>query len=759
MTGYSPIKIAGFESGLIQDREEFLLPNDAFPTLYNSYIFRERIRRKLGSSLIGRLRRNFMNISLGPTGTSPWTFNLFTLLPMYNSSLNFMGETYAEIEPGIITLIVSETSPTPQTITFTDNGQGVFTANVAGNSGTINYITGSITLVLTATSGTATISFTYFPTLPAMGSRLLQLNTTNNEQTIVFDTKYAYRFAGSNWQELPSTTPTIWTGDDADFFWTTNFGTTGTPPRKLFWATNFSGPTGDPIRYYDGLTWTNFSPNLDSTMTPVLLTQCLCIIPYRSRLLALNTWEGTTLPLSQNFPQRIRWAAIGDPLATNGWNDTIGGKGGFLDIPTSEDIISCGFVRDNLVIYCESSTWQLRYSGIAASPFIIERVNSELGSESTFSAIQFDTALVGIGDKGIVSCDSYASVRIDIKIPNLIFQIESDNSGTRRVQGIRKYEEQLAYWIYPYTPDLQPTQYYPNRRLVYNYENESWAIFSDSYTCLGPFQPAAITWSNAKMTWAQAAFPWTVRPSLIPEIAAGNQQGYVMMLDQQVTNDTSLTIRGITGNTTTATTLFCPNHNLETGTVIKISDIPSGSAYSSLNGFVFGIDFVDLNNFNIYLFDPETNAFDNPQLNLPATYIAGGQISVLDNFIITSKKFNFMDDGQSIQFGYLDLLAVTTSAGAISLNVYQDYNDDVSVNGYIDNDDVFFNRIIPTTPEGPRPSSKSWHKVFCPCRGSFITLEFTLSNSQMNGIEQSSNVQIDAFIVWVRRAGKLESGF
>ena len=47
-----------------------------------------------------------------------------------------------------------------------------------------------------------------------------------------------------------------------------------------------------------------------------LLTQCLILIPFRGRLVAFNTLEGQSLSTSINYPQRIRWAAIGTPFTT-----------------------------------------------------------------------------------------------------------------------------------------------------------------------------------------------------------------------------------------------------------------------------------------------------------------------------------------------------------------------------------------------------------------------------------------------------------
>src|SRR5690606_33289823 len=236
-------------------------------------------------------------------------------------------------------------------------------------------------------------------------------------------------------------------------FTTTNF--------KLFWVTNNTGQFGvnaDPVRITDGTTWVDFFPSTWSQIDATnFLTNFLCMLPFRGRMVTFNTWEGPTAAGSIHYRQRIRWSTIGNPFipyaagppATGSWRDDVRGQGGFLDIPTSEDIVSVGFVRDNLVIYCERSTWQLRYTGRSISPFQIEKVNSELGTQSTFSAIQFDTSLVGMGDKGVVECDSYKSDRIDIKIPDFVFQFNTINDGLSRCQGVRDFINRLAFWTVP----------------------------------------------------------------------------------------------------------------------------------------------------------------------------------------------------------------------------------------------------------------------------------------------------------------------
>jgi hypothetical protein len=829
MSGYKPLWIRGNQTGLVQEREEMILPDDAYPVLENAFVWRERIKRKQGYQLLGRLQRTLTSQSLGMSSVSPWSFNIYSTL-----ASPITGEPNAQINPGTVVITIS-------TDTFTDQGNGTLKRQDGNVASTINYSTGDVVLVtLVGAAHPATITFKYFPGLPCMGLPLRNLNATLNRQTVSFDTKYAYIYT-SGWGEFIS--GTTWTGSNSNFFWGTNYWVSAAN-NNLFWVTNFSGISGDPIRYTDGTTWTNFAPTIDASSN--LLTQCLALLPFRGRLLAFNTLEGTSLALSVAYRQRIRWSAIGSPLTMNAWRDDIVGQGGFLDIPTLDNIVSVGFVRDNLVIYCTHSTWQLRYTGRTIQPFQIEKVNSELGAESTFSVIQFDTSLAGIGDKGVVQCDSYSSKLIDIKIPDLVFHFNQSNNGTQRIQGVRDFIQRLAFWIYPYVPGTGNSDLvYPNRRLVYNYENDSWAIFTDSLTALGTFQEqGGRTWTSTPTPWNRCNFPWISQPLGIPDIIGGNQQGFIEYLDAQTSNDVSLWISAITGNTTTPTVITSPDHNLETGDVIAISGIPLGTPFANslnnplqglitaitqanpgqvtstghnltngtqveflnvggmtqLNGNIytitvvdannfkigidttnygvytsggtwedqavnaFGIVVVDADNFELYKYSPQSQDFTTPQLDAPATYVGGGLISVRDNFYIQSKKFNYLDEGQNIQMGYIDVLMDSTDEGAISLNVFLNYNVSQPVNTLPDNDnpktnaaDTFFNSVVPTTNTNPQgiPGEKYWQRIFCPVRGNFLTIVWTLSNAQMVGYEQESDVQIDSQVLWRRPAGRL----
>lgn len=768
-SGYQPLKITGPHTGLIQEREEFLLPNDAYPVLQNAYVWRERILRKKGFELLGRLQK-----TIGTTDAGGNAVINITPLP---------------IQPGVAYFVIGSDI-------FQDPG-GASPVNLltniagAGPFGVLNRATG----VLTITGSQPLTDIKYYPGLPVMGIRTRELSPAINDQTLFFDQNYAYFVNGVTNQFEEFIPGTTWNAHAAsvsgvDFFWSTNYWVGNltnftTENRKLFWVTNNTGAFGalsDPPRITDGVTWIDFFPSAWSQIDATnFLTNWLCMLPFRGRMVVFNTWEGASAAGSLQYSNRIRWSTIGNPFisyaagppATGSWRDDIRGQGGFLDIPTSEDIVSIGFVRDNLVIYCERSTWQLRYTGRSIAPFQIERVNSELGTEGTFSSVQFDTSLVGVGDKGLVECDSYTSERIDIKIPDFVYKFNSLNDGPLRVQGVRDFINRLAFWTTPltsfYDGEVDSASWiFPNIRLLYNYENDSWATFNDSLTALGTYQPPSNrTWLNTPIPWIECLFTWISDDKADPKIVGGNQQGFVEILDQLSVNDVSLFISNLTQGDTVIVT--SPNHNMQTDFVIEITSIPLTSPFSSLNDSVFGIVVTGANTFEIYSYDTSEDAFQTEVIATPSgTYTGGGLIKIRENFYIKSKKFNFIDDGQNIQMGYLDIL-LAASNGEISLNVYLDYDDSAVSNKYPENTinnnpftktpDTFFNSVIPTS----KPSlsqidgSKFWQRVYCATRANFLTLEYTFSNLQMSNLQQTKGVQIDAQTLWLRKAGRMTS--
>ncbi|MCJ7616078.1 MAG: hypothetical protein MUO43_06025, partial [Desulfobacterales bacterium] len=326
---------------------------------------------------------------------------------------------------------------------------------------------------------------------------------------------------------------------------------------------------------------------------------------------------------------------------------------------------------------------------------------------------------------------------------------------------VRDIEKRLVYWTYPSVDQGVFQGTFPNRVLLYNYENESWAIFKDSITCYGyVWLKEDPTWSDVgDLTWQEYEDTWGTNQNRQQEIVAGNQQGYIHKFNELTSNMPSLSITGITGNSTTPTSIKSVNHNLAEEEIIEISGIPVGTPFENLNGVVFAASPTDEDNFLLFTYDSVTDSWNNPQLDESASYVGCGEITIRDNFRIRTKKFNHMEEGRKIQIGYVDALFSTTSNGQISFNAYIDYLNNFSANNFpLDStEDNFFNVSLSTSEtDFDIPGAiYYWQRVFCAIQGNFIQIEFTLDNAQMNGDSAISEVALHAMIVWERIAGRL----
>jgi len=227
------------------------------------------------------------------------------------------------------------------------------------------------------------------------------------------------------------------------------------------------------------------------------------IIQFRNRLLLFNTVELVS-GVNKSFINRVRYSAVGSPLAPNAFMQDMPGNGGAIDAPVQEEIVTAQFIKDRLIVYFEASTFELAYTGNQVQPFIWQKLNTELGAESTFSEIPFDKQVLGVGRTGIHACNGNNVDRIDEIIPQYVFSFFNSENGPKRVVGVRDFYNEIAYWTYP-SQNRSSDFPYPDKMLVYNYINNTWATNDDSFTFFGYFFREVLT---PGATWGGTSTPW-----------------------------------------------------------------------------------------------------------------------------------------------------------------------------------------------------------------------------------------------------------
>lgn len=286
-----PYTIKSFEVGLEKDKEPWLIPETAFPEIIDMYVWRKRVLRRIGNQYLGRLS---YQTSRTYTAAVSGVATSFTTFPD-NLSINFitnvqadnpvvgqtrittnsnhlsLGQTFTVnsilgsigsvlnntlltvLNPTATTVDVAVTSTgltytsggfiifpavvpnsvtlTIDTLVFTDDGLGNMLL-LGVNAGTINYITGQITVNFPAIGGgpyDARVIYSTYSGLPVMGLDTWEQPAINDEDLIGFDTRKANVFnSGTNQFEditFYDTTdsPFSWTGGNSDFFWSDNF--------------------------------------------------------------------------------------------------------------------------------------------------------------------------------------------------------------------------------------------------------------------------------------------------------------------------------------------------------------------------------------------------------------------------------------------------------------------------------------------------------------------------------------------------------
>lgn len=581
------------------------------------------------------------------------------------------------------------------------------------------------------------------------------------------------------------------------------------------YLTNRSDLTKDCLRWYDGdptngsssapvlngrLGWVNFAPPLSNSNFSIsdlpaaqyYLVGARVIVPFKDRLLFFGPVVQTSAANSQVYLQdTVIYSQNGTPYYTTSFTDTslnyplfpttppgyvpillpinqtatpsayfedITGFGGSIAAGVDQEILTVESNKDVLIVGFTRMETKLVYSGSDLVPFNFFIINSELGSGSTFSVITMDQGVLTRGSRGFLITSQTQCSRIDLEIPDEIFQMRLSDNGTERVTAQRDYINEWVYFTYP----VNSINYrFPTQTLQYNYRDNSWAIFRECYTTYGLFRKqTGFTWATVGTvypTWASWTAPWNAGSSTLlkPEVIGGNQQGFVLTRDDGTNEGNSLYIQNIVGSTVTS-----PDHCLNVGDYIVISGA-LGTVAPFVNGKIFQVSTTTADTFIL-----------NPPLGVGLTYLGLGLIKRMYIPYIQSKQFPMSwGISRKTRLGVQQYLITTTDKSQITLLIFlsQDATNAYNEGPIIPdpnsiNDSLVYNTILFTCPESTNlgltpantnlqmPTAKAqsqiWHRINTSLIGDTIQVGFTLSPAQMTDAtftSQFAEIEIHGF--------------
>lgn len=565
----------------------------------------------------------------------------------------------------------------------------------------------------------------------------------------------------------------------------------------IFQTLTKTSTASDGIRWYDGdptngtgvyaatgKGWVNFAPPLTATGTTVSINNLTAaqyylvgasvIIPFKDRLLffgaSIQTISGNAIYLPDTVifswngtPYYAGLTPSGETSDPSAYFVNQTGFGGWLAAGISQEIISVSPNEDVLMVGFTQRQTRFAYTSDDILPFIFLSINSEqFGSLSTFSSINFDRGVVTIGQRGIILANQIGVERKDLDIPDEIFGIAQTNNGGDRINSIRDFENEWAYFTYP--PNTSPWVF-PAQTFMYNYREETWSFLEENYTARGYFRstnPDNQTWATLPYeTWTQWTDLWIdgAEDVFDQQVIGGNQQGFVLIQDETTGEAPSGYVVSITQVTTTTYTINSPDHCLQTGDYIYLSDLTGVTGLDGDIGSVTLIevaDEADPDNFTLTFLESQ-------EVEFSGTYIGGGTFTRLSQPFIQTKQFNpFWDQGLGVRLAVQKYLLEATPSGQITVNINLSQDSGTVWNNPNTNESLEYSQIVYTCREGTNLSGEPdnisaanvnlqqqvalvgapgqiWHRMNTSLEGDSVQLTITLSDAQMRDLVQATS--------------------
>jgi len=677
--------IAPIKGGLKTDLVPFVMPEDAFSSLQNMFIYNGKIRRRPAA------------LSLDQTNARASNSRLRVNIGATDGAGAFAGNV-----PGA-GLIDQQFSVGNDFFTVYQANGAMLSTN-AGANGTFNTGTGAVTI---AGSGALTTVY-WYPAGPVLGFAVFTENDGNRIE-FAFDFEFAYKYETTGWERVTGGAG-IWASPTAYRIQSVEFEGAVSGDSALLVTNN-----NDNIRYYTDVapTFTNFIPNTSATPN-FNIQRCRLFANFQQRLLLLNVVEHEGAALDIEHKNRIRYSEFGNAFAADSWYDPPGttNKGGFVDLPAGEIITSAEILDGRLIVFCESSIYELVPTGNYREPFQISLVDNTHGNRAQ-NVVEVNNTLLFANNFGIYIYDGRNVIKISDDLDDTFDNYEY------RFSTIHK--DSIMELIYILVSDnlTDNFNFYPNSVIVYNYKNNTFSTIRDQYSSIGLIYHSA--------TGGIFVSPYTI---------VGNQVGYTQaLLEDSYKNNVSKTVTLISRFDALRIDIRIRRHRLKVLDAIRIEN----SALPGLNDSYFVLEV--LSDDSVRILNDTSNV---------ANYVGDAQVARIDEISITSKQYNFyMKQG----FG--------TSINRIAFNVNK-----TAINGTYDltgqPNGSAVEAVVPAFYIGERKletaayalvpeeaaQSRVWHSVYFQTAGESVSFQLTNSSEILDAADPYQELTINGIILY-----------
>jgi len=393
------------------------------------------------------------------------------------------------------------------------------------------------------------------------------------------------------------------------------------------------------------------------------------------------------------------------------------------------------------------------------------------------------------GSRGYIMTSQNNAERFDLPIPDQFYEINLNDNGVNRICAVRDFDNEWCYFTYP-SDNLgvgSSTYKFPTQTLLFNYRDNSWGIFNESYTTYGSFRKATkFTWATVGQiypTWSSWNVPWNANQSTLlnPQVLAGNQQGFLLIREDGTANEgSSLYIKAIASSTITS-----PGHSLNIGDYIIIY---GALGMTGINGLIWKVTPLTVDTFTI-------SSDSTPENPLPTgSYIGGGTIKRAYIPFIQTKQFPLAwDMARKTRLGPQMYLLTKTYNSRVNLWIYLSQNASDAWNNttvYPDpdseNQGLIYSDILYTSPQSTNlgltqantnlqqlttisssgtssnAQSQIWQRCNVSLIGDVVQLSITLGKELANEVDDNgmpinlfSEIEIHGFILDCSPSGYL----